>query len=702
MGLAVVQPAAAAEPQLQLEEIVVTAQKREESVQRVPIAISAFESERLEKLGIESTVSLAAVTPGVTIDNIVGYAEVYIRGIGNDLTQGVDSSVALHLDGIYVPQLKEQLQDLVGLQRVEILRGPQGTLYGRNATGGAVNIITKTPDLTKSEASVSLGFGSKSEIRGSLYASTPFSDKVAANIALSYKNHDAYNKNLTAGHALEDAKDFVARAKLHAQPSDGLDIVLATNFSSHHDADSMFTQQLAPVNVGGLFGGRVTTVPNEGYSDITPFSHSRFQLHSLRVKGELSALDIVSLTGYQKSSLTNRVDFDATDAFVFNFAVDSRQTAYSQEFQFLSKPDSRIKWIGGLYYLHNEFKWQPVRQESPFFAALTPELVQLGNTRDTTESASVFGEATFPLTDALSLTAGVRYTHETKKVPFATVTYPGLPAFDFSGPSKTWTKTTPKVSLNYQVNSDVMIWGSIGRGFKSGGFNTANPFSLGPVNPEVLDAIEIGVKSDLLDRRVRLNAQVFHYKAKDLQVQFIPASGTQVQNAAQAKFYGGEVELTAKATDRLRLGVNLAYLHGDYSDYPLAQAYPGAPGYDPVTGLAPATGQTTVRSPKYTFNASAEYVVPLSNGDSLAFNGIYSAKDKYRFDPFGQTEQDSYGVLNASIGYSMLGQKLRISLWGNNLTDEHYFAIKNINSLGIFGTYAAPRTYGASLTYDFL
>jgi iron complex outermembrane recepter protein len=684
----------------ELEEIVVTAQKREESVQRVPIAIAAYQVDRLEALGIANSANLAAITPGVTIDNIVGYAEVYIRGIGNDLTQGVDSSVALHLDGVYIPQLKEQLQDLVALERVEVLRGPQGTLYGRNATGGAVNIITKNPDLAKRAATVTLGVGNFSEKRGSLYLSTPFSDTLAGNLAFSYKNHNPYDVNLTPGHALEDQRDLIARGKIRYRPSDALDIVLAANGSSHHDADSVFNQQLNPNSVGGLFGGRQTDEPNRTYNDITPFSHSKFQLYSLRVQADFAAMDVVSLTGYQRSSLTNHTDFDATDAFVFNFGVDSKQSAYSQEFQFLSKPDSKIRWIGGLYYLHNEFKWL-VRQESPFFAALTPELVQIGSTRDTTESASAFGEVTFPFTDALNLTAGIRYTHEEKKVPLATVTYPGIPSFDFSGASKTWTKLTPKISLTYQINPDVMLWGSVGRGFKSGGFNTSNPFALGPVNPEVLDAVELGVKSDLFDKRIRLNAQIFHYKAKDLQVQFIPATGTQVQNAASSKLYGGEIELTAAVTESLRLGANVAYLHGIYDDYAAAQGYPPYPGLD-ANGLAPATDLTTVHSPKYTANVTAEYVVQIGNGDTLAFNGIYAYKDKYKFDPLGQTEQPGYGILNGSIGYTTLGKKLKVSVWGSNLTDEHFFSIKNISSVGTFGSYAAPRTYGLTLTYDFL
>ncbi len=698
----------------QLEEVIVTAQKKEENLQDIPIAVSALSSDTATQLGIQNSSDIAIVTPGLTVSELFGSVQPYIRGVGNDLTQGVETSVATYVDGIYLKNLLSQQQNLMGIQRTEVLRGPQGTLYGRNATGGAINIITTNPG-AEPEANIELGYGNYDDKSVSTYVSGPLSDSVFGNLTLNYNEREAYVENLSVlGDDIDDTKDLNGRAKILYSPSDSFEAILSVAYTDR-DQDEIQVRPQAQVPSSGqilgavIGGGNQTSRPHKVYTEHDNRLEIEQTVVGLHLDWEFDNFLLKSITSYQDIETLQYTDFDGTDTDFFAVDVDGGFETYTQEFQILSSPDSELEWIAGLYYLYDEGGFDRVLFD---FGAAGNRIL---NEENTTEAAAVFGQLTYPFLDNWRVTAGLRYSYEEKELSeqkqvdnLGTGVEGELP-FPVS---EDWDAVTPKLAVDYTFENGLLLWASYTEGFKSGGFNTSQ-FTPGvipePLDPEDLESIEAGVKGDFLDGSLRLSASVFSYDYKDQHVQVISADASAlVQNAASSSIEGFELEGQVIFAPWFSLDFGFSVLDAEYDEFPNAQAFiigtsPGdldPTGFINQTTSVDASGNQTVRSPDFTYFIAPRFDIPVSSG-SLVLSGIYSYSDEFTYDAAGQGVQDDYGVLNASLTYTSENEGWYARLWGKNLTDEEYFVYVAVDNVGVKNSWAAPITYGLSVGVNF-
>lgn len=688
----------------QLADIVVTAQRRQESLQRVPLSITALGGDALQQRGITNSDQIAHVTPGLTLNSGGGFPQPFLRGVGSDRTANSEPSVATYIDGVYVALSAGSAQELYDIDRVEVLRGPQGTLYGRNATGGAINIITKRPS-DKFLAQMSGTAGSHDLFSGNAYLSGPVGSTLAASVAFSSMRRDSFAKNIStrqqAG-GVDHESALAGRAKLLWEPSEGFEAELSIDGTRTDSFDALAYRQLQTNATGFALGGITGSKPFEVAYALPVYNKVRQYGGSLRFLAELGAVNLQSLSGYRNTKQFPPVELSATDALVTRVFINpSRSEQYSQEVQLLSGSDSSFEWILGGYYFHEK------SGNNPYFLTVTNILHQALDISSITDSYSAFAQVTAPVTDRLSVIGGLRHTWENKEVKDYTVTNLLLtPAVvrTFAGRKATFRKLTYRAGVNFQANPNTLLFASYSRGFKSGIFNLSNPADLGPVNPETLDAAEIGVKADLLDNRLRVNISAFHYDFKNLQVQSLAAGTGSVvlRNAASAKMNGGEIEITAAPSPRLQITSGLSFLDAKYEEFlgfPAFVQRP-APAFGNAAVPTDLSGRDLIRAPGFTASIGANYTVPLNKGE-LRLNGFFFHTDGYNFEPSGRARQSAYQLVNASVTYIPDSRAWELSIWGKNLTDERYFRSRLLTGLGDAAIYGDPVTGGATLTLRF-
>lgn len=702
----------------QIEEIMVTAQKRQESVQDIPIAISAFSAETLEKLNVSSMYGLEQMTPGLVAGHSTGYAQTFVRGVGSTITfVGADSSTATYVDGYYLAFVAATMQELYDAERVEILKGPQATLYGRNASGGAINYVSRRPNTEEAEGKVSLGYGSEDEKELKAYVTAPISDTLAFSASGLYRDRDSYI-NFTNPNQDDSIKTWGFRTKLLWQPTEWYEAELS---ASHTDSANIETNITLPQR-GSIAEAERLGLP-VSYAD-TNTSNEGQLVHNdneqsmlfLTQQAELTGMTFRSLTGMVHVWDDDNVELDGSVLPILSAsATPSRSHTLSQEFQLLSDTDDALSWILGASYFDAMDELKPTD-----FGVGIGGFRQETYSRVNTKSWAVFGESTYDFTEKLSFTLGLRYTEEEKKVPPATVitllSPPAVPAplsipVTIAPEEETWEKVTYKAVLNYAINDGVNVYFSNARGFKSGVFNIPSLSPVGPndpVNPETLDSYEIGLKGDFLDNRLRINAAAFIYELTDTQAQVALGTGaiTSLASAGDSSLQGGEVELFIAATDRLDISAGLAVLDSEYDDFfnfPASVPSPtggvtGAGGN--ISVVTDVRGNSMVRAPEMTANVSATYTIPLQEG-TLSMTGIWYFNDGYCFESACRVVQDSYNVANASVTYTTADERWDITGWVNNLFDEEYLNSALQINTGDLAVYSRPTYGGVRVEYNF-
>ena len=697
---------ASAEPQ-ESDEIIVTAQKRSERLLDVPLSISTMSGEELVSAGVNSTLDLQQVAPGImTVTNGIGFVPS-VRGVQSTGTSpGDEGNVALYLDDVSLGSPLAGYFDLADVERVEVLKGPQGTLFGRNATGGAIRIITRRPSFTLG-GSVSADYGLRyNETRLGGYVTGPIAGWAAGSISAAYREGDGFINGIgpNEGRTYGGTDNYLVRGKILLTPNPNFELLLA--------ADTSSTQNDVAFSTGIEGGGN--PYPELGAIANGPYTFAGSTQPYIRAEGAGASADATwyfdnnvtlrSITAYREIDLESQADVDRTDQPITSVQIAQYQDSFSQEFNLAGPDNQALTWLLGAYYYNSE-------AGNPYFRFSLGDspggtVVADFTNRVESEAISAFGELTYQPVDNLFLTAGLRYNTESKDFHYEDiVSFTGAQVTDAS---ESWDSTVYRLVARYEFSDDANIYASFSTGFKSGVYN-AYSFLDAPVDPENIEALEIGAKARLGDFMLTLAG--FSYEYDDLQLSaYTTVNGlvlVTLANAASASMSGIEFTADGDITDNLSVGVGLSWQpEADYGSFTSAQVtrpIPGATGPTVAEVVVPfdASGSRMVRSPEFTGNFRVSYERPLWGGN---FNGTMNAyhNSGFYWQPGELTEEDAYTILNMRLSWTDGGPGLTYSIWGNNLTDELYAVDRSPQSLGGDSVSLPPRAeFGLGVSYEF-
>jgi iron complex outermembrane receptor protein len=680
--------AAADDRAVTLQEVIVTAVKRETNLQETPVAITALSGANLAARDIKDIQSLSVSVPGLVFAESVSQQQVMLRGIGTDIPNlSGETGVAFHIDGVYLGSLDQATAAFGDLDRIEVLRGPQGTLYGRNATGGAINLITKAPQF-KPEADLTALYGNYEHVELRASMTGPLSDQVAGRLSLYTDDRDGYRHNLTNGQRLDDNHERSLRGALLFTPSDKLEIVLRGDY----DKDRFTGNPNKPLGVGSPSAGEDTiqNIPGIGrfvrdpLIDFADFpDHFEKEIWGASATATYKTPDVIfkSITAYRHDNMPLSIDSDGTELLGLNIANTVTDRQLSQEFQLSSAQMGSVEWLAGAFF----YDQHSALGINALFATPFGPFPFISQTVQDTKSAAAFGEVYLNLDDKLRITLGARYTDDRKNFSNS---------FGVSGRAS-YSAFTPKLGIEKKFTPDVFGYATVSQGFKAGGFNVfdATGFSF---RPEKVTAYEAGLKTQGWDHRARINTSVFYYDYRDLQVTQFPGDGTQlIRNAANARIYGADVDFQLAPTDGLRFDGILSLLNARFRKFITADVL------DPAGPLRDLTGKHLIRSPPVSGTFGAEVDVPAVVDGKITLRGELSYSDTYFFTAFNRppAEQKAYTMVNAFITYRAADGTWQANVFGRNLSNVAILT-SGFDSPKV-GSFGAPRTFGVSVSRRF-
>ena len=702
-----------------LEEILVTAERREVSLQDTAISITAFTGIQLAQAGVETSEQLTGFTPGLNIQrDVIG--KVIMRGIGTEnFTVAGDPGVALSIDGAYLSRSSVAIFDLYDLDRVEVLRGPQGTLYGRNATGGAINFITRKPT-EEFDGYLSADYGNYEKIRVEGAVGGPVSENVSVRLSGLSHNRDGFTDNVFPGiggglDELDDKDLWSIRGQLEFRPSETFTILVSVDNYEDDGIASPYKYVADPlIYFGGApfpnpLGGDLFTV-SQGYELDTPGfpdwrAPSAGHASQTGVNGTITwdiipGLTLKSISAWRDMDFEWLNDGDGIEAYLVNYWQDDESELFTQELQLIADNGGKLNWIIGGYFLTEESDSR-IGIPLPLGAGLPLAVLIEGSSE--TDAYAVFGEASYNVFDRMKATAGVRYSYEEKSADYVDDrTSLGAPAPGMIDDSDSWSAFTPKFGLDYFVNDDLMLYGTVTWGFKSGGFNM---LAIQPsYDEEEVISYEVGFKSRFNQDRTQLNASAFYYDYEDLQVGKVVELNATIENAAQATIYGAEIEMDTLLTDQFRVSAGVSILETEYDSFITEDKdLPGAPSVS-------LKGNELPRAPGFTSSVSAQYILPMDGLGELEAWFNWQHTDSQYFTPFNRSsfEQDSYNLINVRLSYRPT-ENWELSVYGNNLDNQEYFTNALESGVPTPGVdrvvpqffAGAPRTYGVRVRYHF-
>ena len=722
-----------------IEEVVVTARKREENLLDTPLSVSALSAADLERMQADDLGDVQNIVPNTSFNmGDAANAIIYIRGVGQrDSLSFADPGVGVYLDDVYLGRAQGSFLDVIDFQRVEVLRGPQGTLYGRNTIGGAVKYVSTAPsDVPLLEADLSAGKYDEYRLKGTWSGPLNPSGSLLARASLAYIAHEGYNRNLFDGNAdaTDGDKDTLAwRAQLYYEPSEDLSVRLAVD-RSVNDPDRSIT----PVRVTG---GPVLVAATANFGPRRPFAvEADFNdVERLEVEGAAATIDyrlseavsLKSITSFRRLEHTTHIDLDGTGLEIFGVHVDQNQEQFSQELQISYDSGGAVKALVGAYYFsEDDLSPDGISNSEPInFGAFFSPYGTVSENDQSVEAAAVFGEVSWFLAPNLEFTAGLRYTDEAKRLrrkacqSFA-ILGTVLPSIDECNPpigssnpfalnldlDKDFSKFTPKLALSYSSDELGLAYFTYARGFKSGGFDgrigyngasnaDAVATQAAPYDPEIADTYELGWKASLADSRLRLSTALFYNDYQDLQLSSFSATpeggfATVFTNAGKAETYGVEAELLTSPTQNLLMSLSLGYLQADYKEFINSQMQ------DVSDELTP------INSPEFSGNVGLQYRHPLGFAWlELAANLSYRSAYYVEINNLNALKQGGFALVNASIGLEDNQGRWGVSFGVKNLTDEAYithgFDLTAFPGVGL-AYYGEPLTYRFGVRYRFL
>jgi iron complex outermembrane recepter protein len=711
-------------------EIVVTARRTEERLQRVPASVSAFNERALDRIQAQDTTGLQGAVPNLNIVQGRGSSNatnIYIRGIGQpDALQTFDPAVGVYVDDVYLSRIRGNQLDLLDVDRIEVLRGPQGTLYGKNTIGGAIKYVTRKPGQDfRADGSVTVGSFDQLETKGAV--SGPVSDTLSLGFAFIRSKHDGYVHDPVLDRRYNDKNSWGTRGALAFTPSSAVRVDLTADYS--HDNDALNVGR--PVNNLVTFSGTTLVVddpvgsgPYHWKGRTTPGLPNSTKTRHYGFAGTVAvdvtdALTLKSITAYRRLKTDDFIDIDATQFEVGDVFVGVRQNQLSQEFQGTYTSD-RLSAVAGLYYLKENIA---SHQEAFADDLLGPLFLNSGFLRtidDTlhTRSYAAYANASYTIVPKVRFSAGVRWTKETKDYFRTTSTFFSLlPAFNstfvFAPPKGKWNDVSPMASLDWQATPTTMLYARVAKGFQSGGFNgrANDPTSATRYDPEKVWSYETGFKTTILNQ-LRLNGDIFYNDYRDFQARVsgnatdpvtgLPEAVLSVINAGKLNIKGAELEASWTPLDGLLLDTQIGYLDAKYKvfDDALFTNFGGSRAF-----------QTPAFSPKWTLRVGAQYSFGLGSMGGITIGGQtrYRSRQALAVDnTFVNTKteieglfQDGYWVEDARIVWEDASKKFAVGLYGYNLTNRAYKTdAQEFSSVGNIRTvyYGAPRTVSVKLT----
>jgi iron complex outermembrane recepter protein len=731
-------PVLSQEQSFALEEVIVTARKRAESIQDVPVAVTSI-SEQLRDATIQRLDDISAMAPNVVIESVAGTpggARLSIRGVSyQEIDKSFDPAIGVVMDGMYLGTSSGSLLQNFDTARIEVLRGPQGTLFGKNTIGGVINVIRG--DVTMDwglDASVSLGENGREDFKA--VANVPvIEDVLGLKLFANSINSDGYIKNTTLNKDTggDDYQTYGFAAL--GQPTENLSIKL------HYEKNKNNTDTGSPANFNQADDltcviGAVTPVWNaeqgcaaldtgsdETHSSSNFINKNDTEVDStiLTVDWDLDSFMLTSITAHRDMDEHNLRDFDATSAPFLSIDYFNEYEQFSQELRAASKFSDTIEFVGGLYYWESEYEqnwdtrelWYALDQSGflspglpPGAAGFTPETqATSGQYQDTTSYAAFFS-GDWHLTDKLTLNAGLRYTVEEKEFSgsigsvYNSIGDP-RPELDYAHYDEEWSELSPKIGFSYDYSDDMMIFGVYSEGFKSGGYfgRKTGHSETESYDPEIVDTFELGLKSEWLDRRLIFNTSIFYSEYSDKQEEvLVYISSTQVDtnvsNASKAVLQGVELELQFQVTESISMRAAYGYLDGEYDDY-IADVN--------GDGIETDNSDRILRNaPENTFGLSADYHKSIGPGE---FHGYLSYRWRDEIESLADNNPlghlDGIEKVDVSLNYAWSDNRYRVSVFGRNLTDEIEARVTRIDGLTTWGQWTEPTTWGAEFAVSF-
>jgi len=701
-----------------LEEVIVTAERREASLQDTPISAVAFGEAQIDKLGIKDLADIQNTVPNLTLrqfPNSQASLRAYIRGVGNnDVQMSLDPGVAVYLDGIYIGRSVGLASEVASLERIEVLRGPQGSLYGRNTIGGAINLIPSRPT-GELGLRQTLSVGNNEYWRSRTELNLPEAAGVSAKLSLLAGEKDGQVENKGSGPNFGDNENLGARIALNWSPTDNFSADYAFDYS---DVDSgvLYYQTIATPNPGFASVPYASSRQNKA-TPSHPVDESKLDIkgHTLILTWEVgNAMTLKSLTGYRELEQDLYQDYGAnavTPRLFANDPFDNTHDQFSQELQMLgSLMNDGIEYVAGLYYFEeegDEFTTDYISIPFPPTFALNEIELPTRFTKAKNEAQAAYGHLTWTpewLDRRLHLTYGIRYSEDDREV--RTERYAAGFRFLDARADDSWDNTSSDVTVSFDIAPDVNVYAKYVEGYKTGGFNGRGTTEIAvttPVDEETLNSIEAGIKAQFFDNRVRFNAAVFDGDYEDIQLSFaVLGDPTNVvnYNAGKATIKGAEVDLSAVLAEGLVLSVNYGYLDTSVDEV-----------INPDTGEDESKTNRYVvpGAPENTYNVDLDYTFPAFEFGMLALNVNYSSRDEFEFVSLPRTGYvvPDYEVWNARLTLSDIcvggPGRLAVSIWGKNLDDEEYLldGIEAFPWSPLVAPFGEERTYGIDLTYEF-
>jgi len=705
-----------------VDDIIVSARRRDEALKDVPVAVSAFSAEQLEQKGSADITELTRSAPSLTLQAARGSNSTlisFIRGVGQqDPLWGFEPGVGLYMDDVYIARPQAAVLDIFDIQRIEILRGPQGTLYGRNTIGGAIKYVTKRIDADEPQGQVRASYGSYNQRDLVASAELPFNDKFAVSAAVARYLRDGYGTNLNTGNEHYNKDVTAARFSAEWTPTDNLFFRLAGDIVKDDSNARHGHRELAP-SPADVYD------TNAGAGDA-----NRVESKGLSLTGEWNVnewLTLKSVTAQRDGLTRGNIDFDNLPAPILDIPARYDDDQFSQEFQAVFSGD-RWSGVAGVYYLD-------ATASGAFDTVLgLANLTTLTSGSVDTKSYAVFGDFSYDVTDALSVSVGARWTHDEKtgtvfRRQYLGIRSPGFgngaavpiaaPRTDYTA-TKEFEKFTPRVSVSYKLTPDLTTYVSWGEGFKSGGFDMRGDAVLYPdtvkgYRPETVETWEIGLKGSLFDNRLNFATAIYDSSYEDQQITTqYPAGATVasvVDNVGSSSIRGWEFEGRLRVTDNLTLNGMLSYTDAKFEQFmayiptgPLNSSCPTQPGC-----VVDVSDQRDFQNtPEWTGSIGATYTHWMENGSSLAFIPSASYRGDYQLFETASPilDQEAFWMFDASLVWTSSNDRLTVGVHGKNLSDEQYRVGGYVFPGALFGDsligyYGAPRTVTATVGLKF-
>lgn len=638
--------------------------------------------------------------------------------------------------------LSQTVNNFNNIERIEVLKGPQGTLFGRNATGGLIHIITREPgDDTVFEGQI--GVANFETILAKAYVAGPIADGVSADLALTkHHQNEGWGRNLTLNRKNKIQDHAGIRSKVVVRPADTVKLTFSGDYNESEDNIALgYKVATGTIDIAGNVGPAGWDTTLNDY----PLTRQRIWGVSLTGEADLGIGTLTSISAYRKTRNNSDFDVDAGPAPLLRIQFVSGTKSIQQELRFASASSEPLSWQLGAFYLHTDSGNDSSFLGTAFTGRGLQRQAVLADL--VSNSYAAFGELTYSITPTTKLTGGIRYTTDRRHfvasqynvlangtaLPGGTVTLPSGQPLETPGVQDSrlnYNAVTWRLALRQEITPDINVYASANRGFKSGSYSLQNPLN-DPYLPQHIMAYEIGLKSELFDRKLRLNISAFHYDIDDYQVRSAATSNpgaSLVLNAATVKVDGLDIEFEAAPTDQIRFFGGAVLLNSRYSSFggvgaefqaPITYQNPAAcissltgtknpGGVEPgprtggfVTCLGDASGNRTMNAPKFTATFGANYTVPVGENGSVRFTGLYSYNSGYYFEPDNQAKQTAFSLINASLEYRPV-ENLGLELWARNIADKEY-AVQKISSSGfsVSEGLGAPRTYGVNLNFNF-